>query len=308
MNASGCAARCLLAVLLLTGTGGRVEAFPLRGVAMWELVEGSKRIVVARVVNVSAELDGRVPVELAVEESWKGDHEERLTVYTSHATSWLCPGIYQAGRRVLAFLRLDDDGYWVTTAGGFGSLHPQAGDFDVYRDRVEEAIALQARGNVSPDELDAWRLRTAERRATRWHGLYPLWRGSWNHSKSERRAELGRRVAMAHAFVAEPAADITLQMTLAYVDDLRIPSFDAAVVAEIVPLLEAQPPPPWLKEALRLARPRCPDRRLRDRIKTRFRELPKDWSVPGGVNGRRDQGPGPWTCTITLDPNWKRSK
>ena len=103
-------------------------------------------------------------------------------------------------------------GRWFTIGLSYGTLYPDAEDVPAFRELVRAAEALQSAGPVTEEARREWLVRAAERRATRWHGLYELAPSTdvlhFFYDSSGREpgarplaAELGR---LARGFVKEP--------------------------------------------------------------------------------------------------------
>jgi hypothetical protein len=165
-------------------------------------------------------------------------------------------------------------GRWLTVGLSYGTLYPEPADLPVYRDLVREAARLQSRGRVPDSARREWYLRAAERRATRWHGLYELapatdalhsfydtsGRTGGDPGLSSR--ELDR---LARGFVREPSFDNTLPMALSLFSGYASREVDRAAVSVIEALLARNTFPWWTREAMAqvLARYADPDARAR---------------------------------------------
>ncbi|MBI5543274.1 MAG: hypothetical protein HY901_05260 [Deltaproteobacteria bacterium] len=141
-----------------------------------------------------------------------------------------------------------------------GSLYPAEADLPLFVERVREAAALHERGKVRPEEQLEWLVAAAERRATRWHGLYALARelderAFYDGTRRERlpalsSAQLDR---LAGGFLAEPTTDSTLPMTLKLLAGTKNPQLDATFVGAFeTSLAHGDSSPAVLRESLRL--------------------------------------------------------
>lgn len=268
---------------------GSAEAYPISPLTLWELVQQSDLIVLARTDEVTrpateAPAEGeRTPVlrphvaRLGVVEVWKGAAPAEIRV--EFWGDFICPAParYEEGAMVLAFLQRpdreegtggasppgpDDGGAWQTVGLSYGTLYPEPGEIPVFRERVDEAVELQADGPVPELLRRDWLLRTAARRATRWHGLYELAAsGDEIHSFYDRsasraheaRSHLPELEVVLEGFLAEPSADVTLPMTLRYLRGLPSPELDRTVLGLIEGLLLEEALPYWIPTAMAAA-------------------------------------------------------
>lgn len=281
---------------------GQAGAFPISPLTLWELIQRSELIVLARTDEVTrpeveAPADGEeVPglrahvARLGVVEVWKG--AAPAEIHVEFYGDFICPAPahYEEGAMVLAFLRRpyeeerlddasrewpDDDAAWQTVGLSYGTLYPEPGEIPVLRDRVDGALELTATGSAPELLKRDWLVRSAARRATRWHGLYELAAsGDAMHSfydASGRPAQASPRrlpelEAVLEGFLAEPSADVTLPMTLKYLRGLPSPELDQTVLGLIEGLLLEQRLPYWIPTAMAAALERLGVREPRERL------------------------------------------
>ena len=243
-------------------------AYPIPPVPLWDLVRDADLIVVAKVVEIveaPPRGDGE-PYEfdpdlarLRVLETWKGPRRGAVEVKFSLGLICPAPPQFVAGETVTAFLERHAEGGWHVGALSYGTLYFPPERLDEVRALVARALVLQ-RGRAHPRHVLAWHVEAASRRATRWHGLYPLApQGDELHSFYDRRS--GRRplgpltpedlARIADGFVAEPSMDVTLPLVLAALGRHPDPRVDATAAAAVAGLLEMERIPWWTAEALR---------------------------------------------------------
>jgi hypothetical protein len=166
-------------------------------------------------------------------------------------------------------------GRWITVGLSYGTLYPEPADLPVYRDLVKEAIRLQSSGSGRESARREWLLRAAERRATRWHGLYELSPSTdalhFFYDSSGRRdgdpglsaRELDR---LARGFVREPSFDNALPMALSLFSGYASREVDRAAVSVIEALLARNTFPWWTREAMAQVLARYADPAARARV------------------------------------------
>lgn len=255
-----------LALALVTLPATAV-AYPISPVPLWELVQRSPHIVVAKVERIEErEREGdenrweRAVAHLSVLETWRGADEKRIEVTFSNTMICPAPPRYEPGKIVLAFLTVGEKGYR-TVALSYGTLYPSEEDLAVYRELVGDAIRLQEASPMPEDAHRKWLIRASSRRVTRWDGLYTLipesdelhsfYDGSGRRSLAlSLKADEAKNIA--EGFVAEPSTDRTLVMTLALLRGYRSRSFDAAVVSATAAVLQRERLPWWASDAVAL--------------------------------------------------------
>lgn len=150
-------------------------------------------------------------------------------------------------------------GRWFTVGLSYGTLYPDAGDRPTYRALVDQAVRLQAAGNVAEEDRREWLVSAAERRATRWQGLYDLAPSTDAlhsfYDRSDRREQAqplsaGELERLARGFVTEPSVDGTLPMMLALLSGDPDRDVDRAAAASIEAALRMEPLPWWLPDAM----------------------------------------------------------
>jgi hypothetical protein len=275
--------------LLLVALGPALaNAYPIPPVPLRKLVETSDLIVLAHVIGVSspesAEADPtrlRWDTDVAhldVLETLKGSSPPLLEVRFTASMMCPAPPRYEPGETVLAFLRSGDhmaaevraedcsadvcaelesmSGNWYTNSLSYGTLYPTSEEMDVYRGAIRDASRLDS---TDPKAVRAWQLRAAERRATRWHGLYELASSSDPvHAFYDRRKKTSAPLTreekdrLADGFVKEPSLDPTLPMTLSILSDVPRADLDATALAAVEALLAREEPPYHAKETIEL--------------------------------------------------------
>jgi hypothetical protein len=243
-------------------------AYPIAPVTLWELTDKAQLIVVAKVVRLH---DGPTSVRsfkaaqalvtrgrrdgssagsyarLHVLETLKGDPATTLDVETNDGMICPAPGRFDLGERVLAFLRPDPDGTWEVVGLSYGTLYPDDEELAIFRERIAAALALRQTSWVDSDVL-AWKVQTASRRATRWHGLYAIaaladrMHAFYDPSSKDRRAGLSaeQRRQIAEGFIAEPSADSTVPMVAQVLVAYRDPRLDRALIGAVDALLDGK--------------------------------------------------------------------
>ena len=286
---------CCAAIAVLAAGTSPARGYPISPQPLWKLVEGATVIVLAEVTAVEEPQVPEVSDEeaealdddeweeppphrasLRVIEVWKGEAGGELIV--PFEGFWICPAPprYEQGKRVLAFLALDDAGELQTVGLSYGTLYPNDDARDDFRAMVKSAIRLQAEPPVSPVDRQAWSVEAAARRGTRWHGLYELDpEGDEVHSFYDRSAEpppkRGALTApqlqrLAASFVAAPSSDQTAVMMLQVLAGWRSEALDHAAVSVVEALLAEEEPAWWLRELLALVLVRYGDAQVEKRI------------------------------------------
>lgn len=267
-------------------------AYPIPPVSLWDLVRDADLIVVAEleeVVQAPPQPEGeehewdRDVARLRVLESWKGPQLAAVEVNFTLGLVCPAPPRFVAGETVTAFLERREEGGWSVEALSYGTLYFPPEQLGEVRALVARALALQ-RGRDLPREVLSWHVEAASRRATRWHGLYPLApQGDELHSFYDRRS--GRRplgplkpedlARIADGFVAEPSMDVTLPLVLAALGRHPDPRVDATAAAAVAGLLEMERIPWWTAEALRRLLERFGERDAENLVKA----LEVEWEL-----------------------------
>ena len=166
-------------------------------------------------------------------------------------------------------------GHWLTVGLSYGTLYPDSSDLRTYGELVREALRLQSAGPTTDSVRREWLLRAAERRATRWHGLYELMPRSdslhFSYDRSGRESgqpglstrELYR---IAGGFVREPSCDNTLPMVLEILADYSSRELDRAIVAVMDEILTRKSLPWWSAETMAAVFKRYGDPNARARV------------------------------------------
>jgi hypothetical protein len=329
----------LLLVSFLAGLPGNAAAYPIPPVTLWQLIEQSDAVVLARVERIEkaepipiekqiqdGDFFDRDSVVLRVLETWKG--EEMAEIRVTYGAGWICPAPprYVEGEVVLAFLEAGErqvlrrrveraqyeaekllapppseeelaeqeklmeeygvepptpeeeaeqearseaslrryeawaPGRWFTVGLSYGTLYPAEEDRPVFRELVAQAVRLQAADTFDPDDKREWLISAAERRATRWQGLYELQpktdRLHYFYDSERRGAEADAPLTgeeldrLAAGFVREPSVDPTLSMLLGLLAPLPDAGVDRAAAAAIETALETRGRAWWLPSAM----------------------------------------------------------
>ena len=193
------------------------------------------------------------PEEKAAEEAaWRETGREPPTV--EEEAQWKAEGD-DLFRRFSAWAM----GRWLTIAESYGTLYPAEEDQPVFRDLVRQAVRLQAAGKVEPADRREWLISAAERRATRWQGLYELTPAAdqlhyFYDGKREATPLTGSELdRLARGFVREPSVDSTLTMLIPLLAPLPDAAVDRAAVAAIEAALENRRQAWWLPGAIEAA-------------------------------------------------------
>ncbi|MCY1017265.1 hypothetical protein [Pyxidicoccus sp. MSG2] len=249
----------LVAVLavLLPGAG---HPCPIMPMTTWELTQQAEHIVLGRVVrswrakptpwDVASPLeteDARIlrerlrdlaprdRVELEVREAWKGAPARTFTIVSDENWDDLLHAQERHGKdhTLLVFLSPEDDG-WHTT--GYESERVLANeDVAAWRERVKEALALQALASVHEQALVDWNVLAVSNLATRLDGLtslfdqYPLWYSDRDHPLEiphphPLHSAAQRRIA--DSFIAHPGPPSMVWLMLLALDGQGHPDVD----------------------------------------------------------------------------------
>lgn len=263
--------------LLLLGASlaaGAAGAYPISPLTLWELTAKADLVVLARVgelTEVKGEDDDWASdvALLDVREVYKGklpaghaDAGDRVPVRYSRGMMCPAPARYVEKETVLAFLAgPDDDGRYRTVGLSYGTLYPEVDELDVFTERIRAAVKLQAKEAPSSADERWWRVKTAARAATRWHGAYRLApeydRVHAYYDRSEHKplsAGLTAREMriLARGFAEEPTLDPTLPMMLALLAGYPSADVDAAAVAAVDVLVRGERPPWYVDQAIEL--------------------------------------------------------
>jgi hypothetical protein len=333
--------RCLIVAIGSLIATRPPAAYPITPVPLWELTQEAELVVLGDVVDVredpgtgemslrdapsASRIGGPGAVaRLRVREVWKGTAAEEVGV--AFTPNLICPAPprYVTGKVVAAFLARSAEG-WHTVALSYGTIYPAKDEVGDLRDRVREAVALQAAGG----EIDeagriAWLVRAAARPATRWHGLYDLApAGDSLHSFYDERGDTraigilltdSQYEEIARGFIERPSTDRTLPMLLHLFEGRPSHALDRAAMAAVEGILAEDTLPWWVDEALerllrRLGDP-DPDGRLRplgepfdekdtDAVRAIWTKAKVDLSLPEippvGVKPAEVRGVGPNT-------------
>jgi hypothetical protein len=252
-------------------------AYPIPPVPLWELLQKSDLVLLAKVVEVdpiAEQEDGTrrwdsAIARLQVVEVWKGEPTDRVEV--PYPANLLCPAPprYEKGETVLAFLARSEEGTWATVGLSYGTLYPQTEEVEDYRAAIRDASVLMKGETVSLQSRLEWLSAIAARRGTRWHGLYELeGRSDKLHSYYDRSgasralaASLSeaQRARIARGFVDEPSTDRTLPMALSVLADFKSREVDLAAASAIESVLKEEEVPWWIPDALGLTLKRFGD-------------------------------------------------
>jgi hypothetical protein len=277
----------LRALSILLAIPAPVLACPPLEVGLWARIAASDRVVLGRVERI-VPLDGAEPdnrrseklTELAVSETWKGDHDPFLRVRGSGYGSPLADGTpviaFLVSREtrlahavsphaipdaVTAMARPADE--WTFVLDGYGQIVIEEGDVSAFREAIREAVRLREPDVAHPtrvfDLLDErppieWIVRTAARRGTRWYGLRHLPLDDVVSSLTD-----GHREVLAQGFVREPSADATLPQMLSILEGHDGHEVDEAAVAAVQAVLERPQTLFFASEAVRLVLARYGD-------------------------------------------------
>jgi len=210
-----------------------------------------------RVAEASAQWEGerlrRTPEEKAAEEAER--IEAGWTPPTPEEEAEQRAKSEQSFRKFVAWAA----GRWFTVGLSYGTLYPAEEDRPAFRDLVAQAARLQAAGKVEPADRREWLVSAAERRATRWQGLYELapktdkFHYFYDRGRREDADEplTGEELARLGAgFVREPSVDSTLAMLLGLLAPYPDAQVDRAAAATIETALEKRPRAWWLPDAM----------------------------------------------------------
>lgn len=267
-------------IVFLLGVCARTShGFPIPSTTIWELTESAEVVVLADVERTEPKppgAPGHDPdiAHLSVRQVFKGSPPKTLAV--EYRSGWSCPPppLYLPGRQVLAFLRKGEQ-YYHTYASHYGTIYPEAGELDDFRELVQGAAALQANPPISHAARTAWLVRAAARRGTRWHGLDTLMPPAEVYEEIETRKRAApppsarfpltnaQRQALADGFVAAPGPDYLLPAMLKILQGHEDKAFDLLAMGIVEGALKDDKPPVWLPQALFLLRTRLGDPKAR---------------------------------------------
>ena len=166
-------------------------------------------------------------------------------------------------------------GRWFAVALSYSTLYPLEKDRPIFREFVDQAVRLQAAGKVDPADRREWLISAAERRATRWQGLYELApkADTFHFFYDSDRQNLQEPLSgpelsrLAAGFVSDPSVDSTLLMLLTVLAPIPDADVDRTAAAAIEAALERRPQAWWLPDAMARTFERFgdpdPERRLR---------------------------------------------
>lgn len=222
------------------------------------------------IMNEREKRRNRTPEEIAAEERQYSDYGSAVPTPEEQASQDAQED--ESIRRYEAWAV----GRWFAVGLSYGTLYPDQRDLPVFRELVGQATRLQAAGNVDAADRREWLISAAERRATRWHGLYELAAKTdalhffYDRERRDTPDEplTGEELArLASGFVREPSVDATLTMLLKLLSPLPDPSVDRTAAAAIEAGLQKRERAWWLPEAMALVLERFGDpdteRRLR---------------------------------------------
>lgn len=237
------------------------SAYPISPQTLWELSGSAEVIVIAKVERLHADVvsptsftdaaqwktddfEGQELVRLRVLSTLKGSPGQELDVQTAAGMICPAPGRFLEGKIVLAFLS-SNEGRWYVEGLSYGTLYPEPDELPVFKERIAEAVKLQA-GKFTPAEKLDWAVRTAARKATRWQGAYELASGRdrihafYDRKRAPEGAKLDdvQRKVLADGFVAEPSADGTTAMIADLLNGFPDARVDRALVGAVDTLLE----------------------------------------------------------------------
>lgn len=231
--------------------GEIVLAFLERGETRMANWREAERQLAARGRSAEGE-DGESGAEIAADETEDPDGgpvsspEEKAAEAVEHERQVAQYEAWAAGR-------------WFTVGLSYGTLYPDAGDRPTYRALVDQAVRLQAAGTVAEEDRREWLVSAAERRATRWQGLYDLAPSTDAlhsfYDRPDRREQAqplsaGELERLARGFVAEPSVDGTLPMMLALLSGDPDREVDRAAAAAIEAALRMERLPWWFPDAM----------------------------------------------------------
>jgi hypothetical protein len=220
--------------------------------AFLERGETTTRRVAEANAQWEAERLGRTPEEKAAEEAEQ--IEAGWTPPTPEEEAEQRAKSEQSFREFVAWAA----GRWFTVGLSYGTLYPAEEDRPAFRDLVAQAARLQAAGKVDPADRREWLVSAAERRATRWQGLYELAPKAdklhffYDDERQDAEEPLtGEELArLAAGFVREPSVDSTLTMLLTLLAPLPDAAVDRTAAAAIETALEKRPQAWWLPDAM----------------------------------------------------------
>jgi hypothetical protein len=252
----------LVLVSLLTGRSAMGAED--RGVTLWSWTEAASLVVVGEVEDAPSDRREDAVARIRVLETWKGAVQERVEVGYSDV-----PGCFgdtgpalSVGQRRILFLRPSEShqGWplWpedlkTVWAGKWMPLRSwplpaeDDGGLSVYRALVNRELTLLAEGAPETARRE-WHIDAAKRKASRWHGLYPLV-GNAGRAVPNALSTVEERRAVMAGFVAEPSS-ASLQLVLAFVGREPDPAFDRAALEQIELSLASRIPAVTLDDAM----------------------------------------------------------
>lgn len=170
----------ILIIILLTGIGQNVLAYPISPRPLRKLVIESEFIVYADVIGIkSSETDNHwnnTKAILVIKEILQGKIK-RDTIDVFFTLGMICPAParYEKGTTVLAFLDKNKKGY-STHALSYGSKIIDQNDYKIYKSRIIEIQnILKLKNEVEKTEKTInWLITCAVDSTTRWEGIYEL--------------------------------------------------------------------------------------------------------------------------------------
>lgn len=248
--------RALFVVLVLLAPAARSS--PLSPLTLWDLVERSELIVLADVEAVARRGPGTADgdwyshqARVRVVERWKGQGPAQLTVAFPGNLACPAPPVFEAGRRVLAFLTQERE-ETVSVGLASGTRYPTPEQVNAYRVAVSEAVGLQDPGRSRPPSIAdrrAWQLRRVAQPATRADGLSGLRMSGTALTEEERQV-------LARAFVEDPPVDEALRTMLRALQSSPDAAVTGAAVSAFDAVLRSPRVPSWSEEVLDLVRVR----------------------------------------------------
>lgn len=280
-SAGYAAAGLLLILIPLAGSQPLAACVP--GVGLWEQVESSDLIVLAKVEAVEPTLLGRCledrgrlferagrllwlkVLEETIRSSWGEPSLARLMLLPSESWKGPLPRHLRVGipwaampREGGEFLIFAHRGFWGWT---LGRMVPRAflrecNALGELRGWIEEAADLQRRSPESREAKIEWLLRGVSTPSLRRLAVYELLAEVHPHrSRREKPPSLptAQQAVIAAAFVADPPRDSSLIPTLHLLAGYDDPLVDQLLLSQIQELLAEECLKPWSLEALRLA-------------------------------------------------------
>lgn len=250
-------------------------AYPIPPQTLWNLTRAAELVVLAQVEAVEAgkkseenSWDSGHVARLRILETWKGLPAKSVEVRFNPYVICPAPPSYVEGRRVVAFLLRNGEG-WATVGRSYGTRYPVGAQEEAeLATVVKAAVAAQpARapprgiakdGPPAPPTL-AWAMLAVKGRATRWDGLYALRSAAdpahayYDRGRGED-APLPEETwgQLEAIFVASPSYDETLPQMLRLLQGRKSAAITQAGVDALETVLQGSSAPWWADEVMDL--------------------------------------------------------